>query len=34
MYIKTAAFHEERMNNENLVPPPNATEIDVEIVKD
>lgn len=34
MQIQTELFHKERTNNENLVPPPNQTEIDVEIVKE
>jgi hypothetical protein len=34
MYLQTESFHRERMENEELVPPPNQSEIDVDIIKD
>lgn len=34
MEAQTELFHIERINNESLVPPPNQTDIDVEIVKE
>jgi hypothetical protein len=34
MYAQTAIFHNERMENEGLVPPPDQTDMDVEIIKD
>jgi hypothetical protein len=34
MYLQTEIFHKERMENEDLVPPPDQTEVDVEVIKD